>query len=168
MAAQTVVAHGGALDDWFERRRALGQDTHDEVWEGVYHVAPHAPAEHARLVVRLLVALHERAVSRGLEGLAEFNLGQEGDYRVPDLAWVREGVELPLYVPTAVVVGEVLSPGDASRDKVPFYLAREVEEVWLIDPVERSVTITRPGTERVTDSAALGVSVEEIRTHLGW
>ena len=34
------------LAEWLERRRALGQDRFDEVWEGDYHVSPEARASH--------------------------------------------------------------------------------------------------------------------------
>lgn len=31
------------LEEFLERRRALGQDGYDEVWEGEHHAAPGAP-----------------------------------------------------------------------------------------------------------------------------
>ena len=34
--------HTVELEELIARRRALGQDGMDEVWEGEYHVAPHA------------------------------------------------------------------------------------------------------------------------------
>jgi Uma2 family endonuclease len=43
---------------------------------------------------------------------------------------------------------EVLSPGTRKRDldtKLPAYLAHGVEEVWIVDPEARTVTIHRPG-----------------------
>ena len=33
-----VLGHPSELPAWLERRKALGQDRHDEMWEGVYHV----------------------------------------------------------------------------------------------------------------------------------
>lgn len=168
MTSTTVVAHGGALDDWLARRRALGQDVHDEVWDGIYHVTPHAPAEHARLAMRLLLGLQADADARGLEGLGEFNLGSEHDYRVPDFAWVERGVELPLFVPTAVICGEVVSPGDASLDKVPFYLAHGVQEVWLVEPDAERLSIIASSGASAVDSAMLGHSIEQVRALLGW
>ncbi len=40
---------------------------------------------------------------------------------------------------TAALVVEILSPGDESWQKLPFYAAHAVDEVLVIDPDERSV-----------------------------
>lgn len=165
-APTTFVAHGGALDDWLERRRALGLDKRDEIWDGIYHVTPHAHASHGRLAARLIVALHGRAAAAGLEALTEFNLGREHDFRVPDFALVPVDAELQLYLPTATIVVEIVSPDDASRAKVPFYLARDVREVWLIDPEQRTVEVVTP--EGSSDSEVLGLTTHEVAGLLGW
>ena len=34
VSATTIVVHGGVLDDWLHRRRALGLDKRDEIWDG--------------------------------------------------------------------------------------------------------------------------------------
>jgi len=34
------------LAEWIERRRSLGQDLFDEVWDEEYHVVPGPSAEH--------------------------------------------------------------------------------------------------------------------------
>ena len=34
---------------------------------------------------------------------------------------------------------EVVSPGDESWEKLPFYAAHDVDEVLIVNPVERSV-----------------------------
>lgn len=44
-----------AVDDLIEARRRLGQDRHDEMWEGDYHLAPDA---HARVRSRCGPAPH--------------------------------------------------------------------------------------------------------------
>lgn len=162
----TFVAHGGALDDWLERRRALGLDKRDEVWDGIYHVTPHAHASHGRLAARLIVALHELASAAGLEASTEFNLGVEDDFRVPDLAFVPIDAELQLYVSTATIVVEIVSPDDASRAKVPFYLGRGVREVWLIDPEQRTVEVVTP--EGSSSSEVLGLTTDDLARLLGW
>ena len=35
------------IERFVERRKALGQDTYDEVWEGTYHMSPAARGTHA-------------------------------------------------------------------------------------------------------------------------
>ena len=47
------------VEDWLARRRALGQDRLDEVWEGEYHVAPEASNRHALIQVQLIEHLDE-------------------------------------------------------------------------------------------------------------
>ncbi|WP_432547190.1 Uma2 family endonuclease [Kineococcus sp. SYSU DK004] len=176
MSATTIVAHGGVLDDWLQRRRALGLDKRDEVWNGTHHVAPHAHASHGRLAARLVVVLDGPASAAGLVALTEFNLGVEDDFRVPDLGLVRQQDEadLGLYLPTAEVVVGIVSPDDASRAKIPSYLGRGVREVWLIDPAERVLTVHTSDARdagpagRPARSAVLGLDVEEVTRRLGW
>ena len=59
----------------------------------------------------------------GLRALGQFNLGEEGDYRVPDGALVRPGPDA-VYLPTAALVLEIVSPGDETWEKLGFYAAR--------------------------------------------
>ena len=185
MSATTIVAHGGVLDDWLQRRRALGLDKRDEIWNGTYHVTPHAHASHGRLAARLIVTLHPAASAAGLVALTEFNLGVEEDFRVPDLGFIPAADEdgLGLYVPTAAIVIEIVSPDDASYAKIPFYLALGVREVWLLDPTQQTLTIHTPDAHNTSSlgvtqgagtpdlpqrSTVLGVDVSEITAQLGW
>jgi Uma2 family endonuclease len=41
---------------------------------------------------------------------------------------------------TAALVAEIVSPGDESWQKLPFYAAHRVDEVLIVDPQERSVS----------------------------
>lgn len=117
-----------------ERRKALGQDRYDEVWEGVYHVAPEAHGRHGLTQVSVSLSLSPLADAVGLWLSGPFNLGtSKDDFRVPDFGF-HQVEPLQVWVPTAVIVGEVLSPDDESRDKLAFYAARGVEEVLLVDP----------------------------------
>ena len=74
-----------------QRRRSLGIDTFDEVWEGSYHVAPAPNAAHAYLDDVLAVLLHSYALAAGLVGTGPFNLGEPADYRVRLIAATTEG-----------------------------------------------------------------------------
>jgi hypothetical protein len=46
-----------------------------------------------------------------------------------------------VYLPTAAVVVEIVSPDDETYDKLPFYAAHGVNEVLVSDPDERSLRI---------------------------
>jgi Uma2 family endonuclease len=122
-----------------ERRRRLGQDLFDEVWEGVLHMNPAPHSQHGRLEWQLAAILAPLAASAGLRALGQFNLGEEGDYRVPDGALVRPGPDA-VYLPTAALVLEIISPGDETWEKLHFYAAHGVEELLIVDPQEHTVS----------------------------
>jgi Uma2 family endonuclease len=121
-----------------ERRRRAGADRRDEVWEGVLHMAPAPLRRHAELQAQIVRLLGVPADSAGLRTVGAFNLGHEGDYRVPDAALLEPGPDA-LYVTTAALVVEILSPGDESWEKLPFYASRQVDELLIVDPQKRSV-----------------------------
>lgn len=123
-----------------ERRRQLGQDLLDEVWEGVYHVNPAPHSRHAKVQQQLAVMLDPLARGAGLlPRVGIFNLGDAEDYRVPDGGLLRPGPDA-VYLPTAALVIEIVSPGDESWQKLPFYAAHGVEELLIVDPQERTVS----------------------------
>ncbi len=72
------------VEDWLERRRALGEDRFDEVWEGEYHVAPWPRGVHGRVENELALALRPLAKVAGLVGSGGCNIGTPDDYRAPD------------------------------------------------------------------------------------
>jgi len=129
------------LEALLERRRHAGVDRLDEVWQGVRHVVPGPSFEHARVSQHLAVLLDGPARDAGLlAAVSEFNLGEsEHDFRVPDGGLHRPGAA-GVWLATAAVVVEILSPGDESRQKLPFYAEHHVDEVLLVDPAERTVT----------------------------
>jgi len=72
--------------------------------------------------------------------MSDFNLGEsEHDFRVPDGGLLRPGTA-DVWVSTAPMVVEILSPGDESRQKLGFYAEHRVDEVLLVDPDKRTVT----------------------------
>lgn len=129
------------FEQLLERRRALGQDLLDEVWEGVYHMNPAPAARHADVAQQLAVLLDGPARAAGLvPTMSIFNLGEPGDYRVPDggLHRARPGSEV-VYLPTAALVVEIVSPDDQTWEKLDFYAAHGVDELLIVDPEERRV-----------------------------
>lgn len=116
-----------------ERRRALGLDLYDEIWDGEYHMAPAPHPWHGIVDDEVAAAIRPRARARGLIGTGPFNLGGPDDYRVPDRGVLRSS-STDMYVSTAELVVEVLSPHDESWSKLDFYAAHGVAEVVIVDP----------------------------------
>ena len=153
----TTVIHGEnlELEALLERRRALGQDGSDEIWEGVYHVVPHASSEHALIQLDLGSELKRLVKWNGYRVTGEFNLGESNNFRVPDLG-VHSGPVRGLYLPTAVAVCEVLSPGDATYQKFDFYHSHDVQEILVVDPVQRSMQSWARASEGYRESNMFG------------
>ena len=63
-----------------ERRRRLGLDHHDEMWEGVYHMAPAPNIPHSLTGQELSMLLGAAARKNGLRVSLEFNLGVQEDH----------------------------------------------------------------------------------------
>ena len=129
------------LEALLARRRHAGADRLDEVWQGVLHMVPGPSFEHARVSQQLAEVLGPLADAAGLLAtMSEFNLGQsERDFRVPDGGLHRPGAA-GVWLSTAAVVVEIISPDDESWQKLPFYAEHHVDEVLLVDPAERTVT----------------------------
>lgn len=158
------------LEAFIERRRALGLDGHDEVWDGVYRVAPHAHSRHGIVENELSMALGSRAKARGLRGSGPFDLGSTRDYRVPDLG-VHESVPDSAYVSTALVVVEVLSPDDETFAKFDFYARHGVRELLVADPGEQTIRCWRLAAavyEQVEACEQLGVEMAQLVDELDW
>ncbi|HWH12382.1 MAG TPA: Uma2 family endonuclease [Solirubrobacteraceae bacterium] len=123
-----------------ERRRRAGVDRLDEIWEGVHHMVPGPTFEHAHVAQQLAVLLDAPARTAGLvPTMHEFNLGEsEHDFRVPDGGLHRPGA-VGTWQATAALVVEIVSPGDETWQKLPFYGAHDVDEVLIVDPTGRTV-----------------------------
>jgi Uma2 family endonuclease len=159
-----------ALAAFLEQRRALGQDLHDEVWEGSYHVAPAAGSAHGVVDDELAVLLRPYARAAGLVGTGPVNLGELGDYRVPDRAYHR-GRPTGTYLPTAAVVVEVLSPNDETFAKFGFYARHRVDELLIADPAARTVQCWRRAGDGYVETGAgalLGVTAATLTDRVDW
>jgi len=158
------------VEDWLAQRRSLGQDRFDEVWEGEYHVAPAPGRRHGRIDDQLGWILRPFAGVAGLLGATTCNIGTPADYRIPDRAYFRGGDD-ETWNPTAAIVVEILSPGDESRAKLPFYHRAGVEEVLIVDPDGRTVEWLARGPEAfepVDDSALLGITGHALAERIDW
>lgn len=122
-----------------ERRHRWGADSHDEVWEGVLHMSPEPSRVHLDVQQQLAELLGPLARAAGLvPGIGGFNLGTEDDYRAPDGGLFRER-SAAVWNSTAALVVEILSPGDETVEKMPFYAAHRVDELLIVDPADRTV-----------------------------
>jgi Uma2 family endonuclease len=126
------------LEALIEKRRRLGLDGHDEVWKGVYVMAPHAHSDHGIVADEVKGLLFHRAKTAGLLPGDSFNVGEPADFRVPDGGYHRERPGT-LYVQTAAIVLEVLSPDDETFAKFDFYAQHGIDEILVADPDTRTV-----------------------------
>ena len=135
---RAVIVH---LDDAeLARRRSTGLDRWDEMWEGVLHMTPAPSVEHQRILDRIVGFLEPlvRTIARGqlVSGINVFRA--EGDYRIPDITFVARAREELLHADgirggAPDVVIEIRSPEDETYEKLPFYAARGVKEVIVVD-----------------------------------
>lgn len=139
----TMVLDPNLEQRLLEERRAWGADKFDEVWEGVYMMAPLPNYEHQNLVGDLFMILKELL---GLQKLAEVLPGvnlaaQTGvwteDYRCPDIAvFLRdtkaENCDTHWRGPADFLI-EITSPGDRTHDKIAFYNRIGVHDVLIVN-----------------------------------
>ena len=153
------------------RRRKLGLDRRDEVWQGVLHMGPAPWHRHADIAQQLAEILGPLARAAGLQPtMHEFNIGEPNDYRIPDGGLHRDSSDV-LYHATAALVVEILSPGDETREKVPFYAAHGVDEMLIVDPENRSVEwLADPeaGYRPVDRSGLIDLGAEELAELVRW
>lgn len=150
------------------RRRSMGGDRYDEVWNGVYVMSPLADNEHQRLGLDLAVAFR----AAGLEAPhAQVFLGTNfsdrpedwrRNYRCPDVAVFLPGNPAQdrgthwLGGPDVAV--EIVSPGDRSRKKFAFYHKLGVRELLMVDRRPWRLELYRRGDEGWT---RIGASTAE-------
>lgn len=127
-----------------ERRRALGQDRPDEVWDGVYRIMTDPTPEHQRIVTSLVVLIHGRLSDPALEVFPGINIGvDKQDYRIPDVAVVRRDTPRTsnAFLTSSELVVEILSRGERAGERLAFYAAWNVKEYLEIDPRNGSIRL---------------------------
>jgi Uma2 family endonuclease len=123
------------LEALLERRRRSGLHRLDEVWDGVLHLVPAPSGPHADVAHQLAVLLDGPARAAGLfPTMHNFNVGEgKHNYRVPD-GGIHRRRPTGVWHTTAALVVEIVSPGDESWEKLPFYAAHGVDEVLIVEP----------------------------------
>ena len=136
------------LDPYVEQqvlaeRAASDGDQYDEVWEGVYIMTPLPNIDHQDLVGEFDSVLRE-VIRRPRLGyvfpgvnLSDRNEGWKQNYREPDVAvFLRDGKAINCgthWQGAADFLIEIISPGERTRDKVPFYSSIGVVELLIVD-----------------------------------
>ena len=161
----------GDFQDLLERRRRSGADRHDEVWEGVLHMSPEPSRAHLDIQQQLAELLGPLAREAGLvPGIGGFNLGVPGDYRAPDGGLFRDR-SAAVWNATAALVIEIVSPGDETEAKLPFYAGHDVDEILIIDPQKRAVewlALDGGGYRALEQSRLIRLGREELDGLLQW
>lgn len=135
-------------------------------------MVPAPSGAHADIAQQLAVILDAPARSAGLwPTMHEFNVGaSDHDYRVPDGGLHRERPGAVWFATVALVV-EIVSPGDESWEKLPFYAAHRVDEVLIIDPREATVHwLARAdvGYRPVDRSELIALGAADLRERIDW
>ena len=134
-------------------------------------MVPAANHDHAVLGARLKFLLCPLAADAGLVLTDEFNLGESAeDFRVPDGGLHRPGAA-ELWHPTAALVVEIVSPGDETWEKLPFYAAHQVDELLIVDPRERAVhwlALVEGSYLPIERSGLIALGVAELAAQLDW
>lgn len=124
-------------------RRAAGADRYDEVWEGVYIMAPMPNVEHQLFVGQWSFVLTSAVQNAGLGTVYPgLNVSDRIDdwtknYRCPDVAVCLN--DSTAEVRRAYLYGgpdfaiEIISPDDHTREKFDFYAKVNTRELLIVD-----------------------------------
>jgi Uma2 family endonuclease len=148
-----------------EHRRRTGAGRLDECWEGIWHLTDPSAA-HQRLAGKIH-RVHAEAIEDAGQGTAWISInvtdrehGWADNHRCPDGAvilagnqgrWIGEQQAAFLGGPDLVI--EILSPGDQTYEKFPFYAALGVREILVVDP-----EVVRPELWRLAAGGFLQVT----------
>jgi Uma2 family endonuclease len=124
-------------------RQALGQDKYDEVWDGVYVMSPMPNPEHEDIVAELIAIFVGLIKRRGLGtvhaggNVSGNDTNWTSNYRNPDvIVYLKtnraERREAYWYGGPDLAV-EVISEGDRTYEKLPYYAKISTRQVLIID-----------------------------------
>jgi Uma2 family endonuclease len=134
-------------------RAATGGDRYDEVWEGVTFMPPLANNQHQSLGFEFAVVIHyalgDRLRGRIFPGVnvSDREDDWESNYRCPDVAVFLPGCPArdcgTHWFGGPDFASEILSMGDRTLEKLPFYAAIGVRELLIIDRYPWSLELYR-------------------------
>ncbi len=159
------------LQALLERRKRLGQDRRDEVWEGVLRMVPAPSGEHAVLAAQVKALLREPAAAEGLIVTDDFNVGDsKNDFRIPD-GGLHRSQPRGVWIATAALALEILSPGDETWEKLPFYASHNIDEVLVVNPDTHQVHwlgLTADRYQPIEHSTLIELGPTELSQRIDW
>ncbi len=138
-----IVTEPADIERMIQDRQERGIDHHDEVWEGVYFMAPAPNNEHQELIGGFIHILNVVKEDGGLGGIFPgINITDRPDdwtknFRVPDVAVFVNSTKAMsrdthwLGGPDLAV--EIVSHRDRSREKFAFYEKVGTRELLIVD-----------------------------------
>ena len=146
------------------QRRASGQDKYDEIWDGVYVMAPMADNEHQDLVnafsTSLTIAWDMQGLGRTQPGANVSNdaIDWRRNFRIPDVLCFTAHCQAVdrgshwLGGPEFAV--EITSPGDRTLEKLDFYAGVGTRELLIVDRSPWRLMLYRADTDGQSMSAS--------------
>jgi Uma2 family endonuclease len=167
-------------------RRARGNRTREEVWNGITHIMPNPNNEHQDIAVffstvfNLLFGLGKPNRVESSPNLSDRVDEWEKNYRNPDMAYFAADTEAEdhdsFWCGGPDFLLEVISPDDMSREKLPFYASIGTKEVIIVDrdpwqlefyrlgrSTLRLVGTVRPGDGKRLTSSVVPLTFELVR-----
>ena len=154
-------------------RKRTGADRYDEVWDGVYVMAAMPNNDHQRLVNKLAFAL-EAVIGQNDRGtvfpgvnVSDRPTHWKRNYRCPDVVVFLEGNPAEnrgthwFGGPDLAI--EIVSPGDRTEAKLPFYAAVGTREVLIVRRDPWQMELFRLAGDSLT---LVGVSAPESQQQL--
>ena len=143
-AMPTIVLDETLAESILAERRAKGNRTGEEVWEGVTYIMPQPNNEHQDLAMMFALYFGIAVIVGGKGGRIQPspNLSDRIDdwnknFRNPDFAYFAPDTEADdqdsFWYGGPDFLLEIISPGDLSRDKLPFYARIGTREVLILD-----------------------------------
>jgi Uma2 family endonuclease len=151
--SRMLVLDGDVTREMIRERRHLGQDRHDEVWDGVYIMPPMPSNFHQDIVSDFTTVCNEVVKHPGLgrvqpgANVSDRRKNWKRNYRIPDvLVVLNEGIAVDCGThwfggPDFLI--EIRSPDEDPDDKLPFYGKIGVREVLVVDRDSRAMQLLR-------------------------